>query len=300
MMTQTADAPLSTFHRSLKPLVVEEAVDYYFFRRLAHWLVPVLHRLGFSPNGVTTLSLVTGLLAAFCVWKMVFVPGAVLALVAIVFDCCDGQLARLTGKSSPLGRAMDGTFDLIWVASLWLAIYNSPYFAMQGYGREILALMALAGLSMMLHCWIFDGIKVKYLEVVRPEFDEQAIDFHQSWQMMKDEFRAWRLPNAFFAFLLALQTYFFVRGGEKRVKQSHPEWMRQRYEAELGPVVKGFTWLGEGTHNALVILGVLCMSLSPVPLFGAFVCIAVPMNLWGIYLYFRWRQRVHSLSSAGA
>src|SRR5688500_16009836 len=182
-MNQTA------FQKSLKPAAIEEFLDYYFFRRAAHALVPGLIKIRISPNQVTTLSLIAGLAGSYLVLQQRFLPGAFLAVIAIILDCCDGQIARLTGQTSPLGRAIDGFFDLVWIAALWLAVYNSDYFQQRGYsGASVLMLMVPSSISMILHCWKFDAVKLRYLSLVEPAYSERALSANESWRLMKKEF----------------------------------------------------------------------------------------------------------------
>ena len=46
----------------------------------------------------------------------------VLLMIADIFDCTDGQLARMTGKKSPLGRILDGAAGFTWFVPIYLAM----------------------------------------------------------------------------------------------------------------------------------------------------------------------------------
>lgn len=81
-----------------------------YSKYLARWAA----RLGWTPNGVTSLSMAIGLLAAaaFAVGDRAgLVAGAVLLQVAFTADCVDGQLARYTRTFSKLGAWLDSVFD---------------------------------------------------------------------------------------------------------------------------------------------------------------------------------------------
>lgn len=277
-----------SFEKSLKPMAVEEFVDYYFFRRIAYCMVPTLLYLGVSPNTVTSISLVIGLIASLAVLKGLYVAGAVLAVVAICFDCCDGQVARLTGKTSPTGRLMDGFFDLLWGTALWLAVYNGPLFDTDR--PLILGLMAVASASMILHCWSFDGVKIKYLEVANPEHYESDLDIYEAWAMARKEWHAWRPVTAFFALLIALQGFFFIRGRKRRAPPQFTPENRRDARNLLAPVIRDWTWLGEGHHNVVVILGLFFAPFSGLPILMAFGVIAMPMNLWWLWCTWRWHN----------
>ncbi|MGX2993552.1 DUF5941 domain-containing protein [Streptomyces sp. JNUCC 64] len=81
-----------------------------YSRYVARWCA----RRGLTPNQVTTLSLLTAVIAAGCAatgTRGGFVAAGVLLLFSFVLDCADGQLARYTLQYSTLGAWLDATFD---------------------------------------------------------------------------------------------------------------------------------------------------------------------------------------------
>ena len=81
-----------------------------YSRYIARWAA----NRGWTPNGVTTLSVFIGFLAAagFATgerWGMI--AGAILLQLAFTFDCVDGQLARYTRTFTKLGAWLDSVFD---------------------------------------------------------------------------------------------------------------------------------------------------------------------------------------------
>ena len=86
---------------------------WYFFNG---WLVRILYRTPITPNQITFLSLVLGLLSAgfyvsgkpdALVWGAVFLYGKV------ILDNVDGNLARARGASSRFGRFLDSLTDFL-------------------------------------------------------------------------------------------------------------------------------------------------------------------------------------------
>ena len=53
--------------------------------------------------------------------------GVILLMWADIFDCVDGQLARLTGKKSPIGRILDGMAGFVWFIPIYLCIVYRFY-----------------------------------------------------------------------------------------------------------------------------------------------------------------------------
>ncbi len=81
-----------------------------YSKHIARWAA---HR-GWTPNLVTSLSMLVGVLAAVAFatgdrWGMVL--GAILLQAAFTLDCVDGQLARYTRTFTSLGAWLDSIFD---------------------------------------------------------------------------------------------------------------------------------------------------------------------------------------------
>ncbi len=81
-----------------------------YMRRVSPYLTRLLLRTPITPNGVTWLFIVTGLLAA----ALLTIPGIAPAVGAValiqlqlLLDCSDGELARWLGRSSPVGVYLD-------------------------------------------------------------------------------------------------------------------------------------------------------------------------------------------------
>jgi phosphatidylglycerophosphate synthase len=81
-----------------------------YSKYVARWAA----RRGWTPNGVTTLSVAIGFAAAaaFATGERAgLIAGALLLQAAFTFDCVDGQLARYTRTFSKFGAWLDSIFD---------------------------------------------------------------------------------------------------------------------------------------------------------------------------------------------
>ena len=94
---------------------------WYFFNG---WLVRILYPTPITPNQITFLSLVLGLLSAgfyvsgkpdALVWGAVFLYGKV------VLDNVDGNLARVRGTSSRFGRFLDSLADFLITVLVYIS-----------------------------------------------------------------------------------------------------------------------------------------------------------------------------------
>jgi len=88
----------------------EHWVASAYLRDASPYLTRVLLRARFSANGVTWL-MISAAAGAAAATTWAGLPGAVLAVLAVqlqmLLDCCDGEVARWRGTSSPRGVYLD-------------------------------------------------------------------------------------------------------------------------------------------------------------------------------------------------
>lgn len=115
---------VNQYKASLKVIEAEEIVDLLFFRPLAFLFVRLIYSTSLTPNQVSIISMVCGIMAGVSFGMasegFVFLGGVLLAL-STVFDCADGQLARLKSGTF-FGRLLDGAIDYISTISVFLGI----------------------------------------------------------------------------------------------------------------------------------------------------------------------------------
>ncbi len=85
----------------------DSLVTVLFYDKIAIPLVYLFEKLNISPNFVSSIGIVLGLIGS---WHFVignFTTGSLLFLLWFIFDCVDGKLARKTGKKTELGKDLD-------------------------------------------------------------------------------------------------------------------------------------------------------------------------------------------------
>lgn len=285
---------VTVFEKSTKPKAIEEFLDFYFYRRVAALLVPIFHKLKISPNMVTWMSMFLGVFGGLAVYEKKIFLGVFLFLLSIFFDCADGQLARITGTSGPMGRVLDGLADLVCVVCLWVGIYFSGLVGGDENHLKMTAII-LAGASMIFHCWRYDNVKIKSLELVETNYHETDLDVKQAMQLARDEVAKYHMFNAFLALLIAAQMYFFVRGNAEKKVIVLTDAQRTNVRALLEPQMRFWSWLGVGHHNTLVLMGLALTPWTVWGLWAAFFVIGVPMNIWFVVGEVRF-ARVYALT----
>lgn len=115
----------STFRSTLKSMDTEEHIDLYFYRPIGFAWAVLAKKLGITPNAITIASIFLGVGAGVCfyfnnIW--INILGVLLLIWADSFDSADGQLARMTGQYSRIGRILDGLSGDLWFAAIYVAI----------------------------------------------------------------------------------------------------------------------------------------------------------------------------------
>lgn len=110
---------------SIKSKDTEERLDMWFNRPVGLVMALAGKKLGVHPNAITAVSVVLGVWAA---WMFSHTDlrhnllGVLLLMLANFCDSADGQLARLTGKKTLVGRVLDGFAGDIWFFSIYFAL----------------------------------------------------------------------------------------------------------------------------------------------------------------------------------
>jgi archaetidylinositol phosphate synthase len=112
----------SRLAQSRKPRHGTELLCEYVFRPLAHPLVLGFARLRLPPPLVVSASGAAGLAAAVELGRGSLVVAALLVQLKTLLDNADGQLARLSGRTSTFGRYLDSEVDLLVNATLFAAL----------------------------------------------------------------------------------------------------------------------------------------------------------------------------------
>lgn len=110
---------------SLKSSDTEETLDLYFTRPIGLAFALLWNKLGIHPNVITVLSIFLGVASAFMFYHTDFyhnLCGIFLLMFANFCDSTDGQMARLTGKKTLIGRILDGLAGNTWFVSIYIAL----------------------------------------------------------------------------------------------------------------------------------------------------------------------------------
>ena len=261
------------YETSLKSIETENIVDLYFYRPIGFRIARMLRHTGITPNMITFISIFVGAGAG---WLFYFTNnfiytllGILLLVFANILDCVDGQLARLTGIKSEIGRILDGIAGDIWFTVIYVALalrlthlYGTAWFFVPAVA---------AGLSHLLQAGITDYYKTLHLYFVSKE---KGKEFQRTEQVKAQRKVIKKRVNKFFYVLYALYTWVQERLTPALQTMLHtlharygddiPELVRLRFRKQSRRLMKRtidwMTFNGRTTVLFAVMLLGLCWS----------------------------------------
>jgi hypothetical protein len=237
------------YTKSLKMREVEEALDLILYRPLALVFVRLVYKTRLTPNGVTYLSLLSGLASAYSFAQGTassMAWGGIWYAVANILDCSDGQLARLQGSGTPLGRLVDGVVD--WIVSV--AIFVGLALGMQRVTGDpaVWFLVSAAGITSAVHSFFFDLYQQQFISLVRGQ--ESFVDRELS--KIREQ-----LPQAKGLRRAMLQVYVRYLQAQQNSRPTHTgsvKYPPDQYRNANRNVMRFWTLLGPTTNRSLLML----------------------------------------------
>lgn len=158
---------------SNKPKEIEGFWDTFLIRPSGFVIAWLLKKSPIHPTHISILSVVSAGIAAyyyylasaanhtlaFAIWGFVFF------WLSSAFDSADGQLARMTNRSTTLGRAIDGVCDNLSFFVIYVAIFAGYCVYYNEFSWPVFGLALLAGLSHSIQSSLTDyqrGLFVHY------------------------------------------------------------------------------------------------------------------------------------------
>lgn len=141
---------------SFKSEDTEEWLDVHFTRPIGLAFALLWNKFNIHPNVITIVSIFLGVAAG---WMFYYtdlthnICGVLLLMFANFCDSTDGQMARITGKKTLIGRMLDGFAGDLWFTSIYIGIIarlwnqNIPGLDIQ-WGIWAFVLCAIAGIGL--------------------------------------------------------------------------------------------------------------------------------------------------------
>lgn len=265
---------LEEYRRSLKMPEAEELFDLIFYRPLAYLFVKGVSTTPITPNHVTLLSLAFGLGAAYefaSGTPSAAIRGAILFAVANILDCADGQLARLQGSGTLLGRVVDGVADYI----IGIAVFLSLGIGMAAGAHSAWWLVIAAGLSSAFHAMLFDHYQSEFICAARGEKNFLGREIGQFAAELSGLKNSGRRPAA--AFILRLYLWYLHTQQKSDARSQGNAAGPELYRAKNRRLIRCWSFIGPTTNRTVLIL---CAAAARPDLYLWIVFLAG--NLWCI------------------
>ncbi len=260
------------FIRSLKTGSVEEIVDVYIYRPLGFILAKLLSKTRVTPNVITVSGLFWGLLAGYVLSNgtvISFVYGALFYQIANIFDCADGQLARITSVYSDFGRILDGFVDYVNVTSVFAGSFIGLLRSNDTFLKthHIILVMVFAGLSTAVASALYDKLKSKFMnlaadkEVVKENPHEFIDKRAQEPLLIK------RFFYTMYIFYLNVQCFMaenisLKMKEQKKLTKVNRKLYRELYISRNKKLLKVWSIVGPSTHAFYFLLFALAGNIS--------------------------------------
>jgi hypothetical protein len=292
---------IADYKRSLKHVEVEEILDLYLYRPLAFALVKAVYRTNITPNQLTLFSMFIGILGGISFGfghRSAVILGAVLYGVCIVFDCADGQLARLKKNGTRLGRILDGMIDYVVCLSIYLGIGLGLAPESGQLEEAWWLLIVAAGLSNIFHSVTLDYFRNRFIDYVLGSSSPVEDEDYQSFKEELDALKAHKGKNlrkaaiGMYLWYLNLQKKLTLQWtSAKPVKKFNEEELFRKNKAAL----RGWTFLGSTTGGTLLIVSTL---LGRIDFY--FWGLIVVGNLWAAVMFVIQNRIDHNLAEEAA
>ncbi len=131
---------------------------------LCEEVCPFFHSLGFTPNDITSLSTIFGILSVYFLWKKKYFISAISYFIQYFFDCLDGHYARKYGMTSKFGDYYDHIKDVIVGAGIMgIFIYRKDWLGV------FLIILSFICLNVHMGCqeYIYDTEESPTLELTK-------------------------------------------------------------------------------------------------------------------------------------
>lgn len=191
--------PDLSFRATIKPVEVEELIDLFFHRPIAHLIARAAYPTAITPDQLTLASMCVGVAAGWFTWSsLVRGPGALAAggallIASAIVDCSDGQLARMRQSSSRFGRMLDGLVDAIVQLAVLPAVVAHVWVTHRADHRAALAWVLLTLVAVVtgsLHTTLYDHFKNVYLvhtQLTRREGNDDPEEVEAAYAGLKSD-----------------------------------------------------------------------------------------------------------------
>jgi phosphatidylglycerophosphate synthase len=270
---------LKEYKSSLKNQTIEEPLDLVFYRPLGFLVAKFFSSFRVTPNQITFVSMLfgisAGLLYSFGRASTTLIAG-ILFLFANIFDCADGQLARMKKIYSDLGRLIDGFADYMTGLAVLLGIgigYSNQFY------KPVIwwGLIIIAAIFNILQAVLLDAHRNSYLSLVTGNNVSLQDEYNSFSTKLKFETLTGFERLVIRLYLLYLRV--MIKTTPNLMKEQYDVYIRNTLLENYPPIMRLWTYTGTSTRISIAIIA----SMFNRPDLYLFVII-FPLNLYVLFL----------------
>ena len=263
---------------------IEEYSNLYLIHPVSNALANLFARWNWSPHLVSGLGMLSAFVAAYCYYQYQITVMSILGFIFMVgwhiFDGADGQLARLTGQISEIGKMVDGLCDHLGFGMVYIALALAQQ---EVYGIWVWLLAAVAGLSHVIQASALEFHRDSYDCWVHQRFDKCVPPLDKFKLKIQSSTGVLRLLNTFQSFYLQFQYRFagadhrFTSNEQRLRNQPQRDKIGEDYKLIALDSVRQWTWLSANKRTIAVTL--FCVVKLPI-LFFLYEIVILNIVLW--------------------
>jgi len=251
-----------SYRESVKSDTSDELINTYLLRPIAGIIVWMLYDTPITPNQVTIVSVLSGIVAALFYLKgtpSAFIIAGLFILLKDILDSADGQLARAKQQQSRTGRFLDSIGDFVVDATVFGSIGWTLCKLNGDWSMLCLALLGFVGISLRVSYHVF--YQVHFLHLQKQYENNRITEELQEEDLNRDGFEI--TLQRIFQIIYGWQDRLMARidgwsarktfqkspaTEQREYTESHKAW----YSDPLALRISGF--LGFGTELFLLML----------------------------------------------
>jgi hypothetical protein len=256
-----------TFKDTLKSADTEEFIDLRFYRPVGYCWALLFRKLKISPNAVTIAGIFIGVGGGILFYydnPVLNIYGMLLLIWANSFDSADGQLARMTGQKSNIGRILDGICGDLW----FLAIYIALCLRLQHAGVDwyiVWPLALAAGYFHSKQASTADYYRNIHLLFLKGKSGSEV----DNSRKLTEQYNSYTWKNNFWNKIVTFFYRNYTIGQEKstphlqkmlqKIQSTYgenvPDWFRSEFRAKSKPLMKYTNMLSFNTRVIVLFIG---------------------------------------------
>jgi VanZ family protein len=132
------------------PIEIENPLDNIIYKNFIENTHQYLKYFNLTPNVITIISLVFGLLSAYQLYNKNYQLASVLFIISYILDCMDGYYARTYNMTTSFGDKLDHFSDTLKLLVLLFVMYKLDFY--KAYKATLILFIFFVLMSIHLGC----------------------------------------------------------------------------------------------------------------------------------------------------